>query len=119
MRSTRGTKNANELRAALEATNAEFSRDATGRYGVWCHFVKLSAMSVSLDNAVSVSEEPRRRRVERAFMHLNRTLSLDESARAVGRRDVRGCMREARRGSPPLHTAYTDSRRRPTPARRT
>lgn len=40
----------------------------------------LMALRAPLDEALPTTEEPRRRRVERAFLHLNRTLTLDEDA---------------------------------------
>jgi hypothetical protein len=46
-------------------------------------WVVLSALRAPLDVAVAVSEEPRRRLIERAFLHLNRTLAIDENARRI------------------------------------
>jgi hypothetical protein len=51
-------------------------------YSVWYRFVSLASLRVPFDNELGVSEEPRRRLVERAFLHLNRTLTVDEQARA-------------------------------------
>ncbi len=53
----------------------------SGGYIVANCLVGLSALRVPLDQHLRTSEEPRRRLVDRAFLHLNRTLMVDELAR--------------------------------------
>lgn len=46
-------------------------------------WVVLMALRAPLDTSLAGSEEPRRRLVDRAFLHLNRTLTVDATARAT------------------------------------
>jgi hypothetical protein len=51
------------------------------RHVVSYRWVVLATLRAPLDEALAATEEPRRRLVERAFLHLNRTLTVDPDAR--------------------------------------
>jgi hypothetical protein len=53
----------------------------SGSTGVVAHMIMLGAMRVPLLHAAAGDEEPRRQHVERAFLHLNRLLTVDGDLR--------------------------------------
>ena len=96
------TREPNEIVAAIDALELpsdiqdEFARAREGaagllrttgesKHSVWCRWLGLSALRIPLDNHLRTTEEPRRRLVERAFLHLNRTLSVDQPTRDAWR----------------------------------
>jgi hypothetical protein len=72
------------LRATLEETRkrlASILNVTQGERVVAYRWVALAALRVPLDEAARTSEEPRRRLIDRAFLHLNRTLTIDADVR--------------------------------------
>jgi hypothetical protein len=77
-----------DLPAALRQTIAEVERRLgpllnvnKGKRVLAHRWVVLMALRTPLDVAAATSEEPRRRLVDRAFLHLNRTLTVDDIVR--------------------------------------
>jgi hypothetical protein len=74
------------VRAALDQIKVRYTNVygvTKGERVVANRWVTLSALRIPLDEALGESEEPRRRLVDRAFLHLNRTLVVDAAVRAT------------------------------------
>lgn len=69
------------LGQALERMDS-LSRVVEGPKGVLHQLLVLAALRAPVDEAYLATEDQRRSLVDRAFLHLNRTLSIDEAARA-------------------------------------
>jgi hypothetical protein len=72
------------LRAELTTIRQRLGHVAnvgTGNYIIANRLVTLVALRAPLDRELRTTEEPRRRLVDRAFLHLNRTLMVDDVVR--------------------------------------
>ncbi|MBV8756316.1 MAG: hypothetical protein JO257_03510 [Deltaproteobacteria bacterium] len=69
-----------QLKEALERTDG-LSRHVEGPNGVLHQLLVHAALRAPVDEAYLNNDEQRRALVERAFLHLNRTLSIDDTAR--------------------------------------
>lgn len=69
------------VRQAVEKMD-QLSRVVEGPKGVMHQLLFLAALRAPVDEAYLSTDEQRRSLVERAFLHLNRTLSIDEAARS-------------------------------------
>ena len=62
---------------------SEIAKVVEGPAGVAHQLLVLSTLQAPLDEAFASTEEPRRSLVDRAFLHLNRLLTVDDSIRST------------------------------------
>jgi hypothetical protein len=67
----------NHVERRLDRLMTSIRNKAPGNERVSFRWIALVALRTPLDEDLATTEEPRRRLVERAFLHLNRTLTVD------------------------------------------